>query len=215
MTLLTIDKLTPSVGAEVLASGGNAVDAAIAAALALCALEPWMSGLGGGGFMVIAKGDGAAPEVIDFGLVAPSGLDIAAYPLVEGRDDDLFGWPAVLGDRNLHGPLAVAVPGLLDALRVAHERWGSLPFRELVVPAVALAERHGINPKTVAKWKKRAIIVSTGPALASHWRDRQPRMQAARGRQMRLRNRPAAGPNEVASAFPEGSVVASPESGPV
>ena len=69
------------VGAEILAAGGNAVDAAIATSLALCVLEPWMSGLGGGGLMVIAEARRRAPEVIDFGAVAPARLDPAAYPL--------------------------------------------------------------------------------------------------------------------------------------
>ena len=53
----------------------------------------------------------ARAEVIDFGMVAPARLDPAAYPLVEGRDDELFGWPAVLEQRNLLGPLSIAVPG--------------------------------------------------------------------------------------------------------
>ena len=128
------------VGAEVLETGGNAVDAALAASLALCALEPWMSGLGGGGFMVIATPDGAA-EVIDFGLVAPSRLDPAAYPLVSGRDDELFGWPAVLEQRNLLGPLSIAVPGQAAGLGVAHRRHASMPWRELCAPAIALARR--------------------------------------------------------------------------
>lgn len=128
------------VGAEVLETGGNAVDAALAASLALCALEPWMSGLGGGGFMVIATPDGAA-EVIDFGLVAPSRLDPAAYPLVSGRDDELFGWPAVLEQRNLLGPLSIAVPGQAAGLGLAHRRHASMPWRELCAPAIALARR--------------------------------------------------------------------------
>ena len=106
------------VGAQVLQAGGNAVDAALAAALALAVLEPWMSGLGGGGFMVIASADGAA-EVIDFGMRAPVRLDPAAYPLVEGRDDELFGWPAVLEQRNLLGPLSIAVPGQAAGLALA------------------------------------------------------------------------------------------------
>ena len=98
------------IGAQILEAGGNAVDAALAAALAIAVLEPWMSGLGGGGCMVIARPDGAA-EAIDFGMVAPARLDPAAYPLVEGQDDDYFGWPAVVEQRNLHGPLSIAVPG--------------------------------------------------------------------------------------------------------
>ena len=57
-----------AIGADVLTAGGNAVDAALATSLALTVLEPWMSGLGGGGFMVVAKGDGAPPAVIEFGM---------------------------------------------------------------------------------------------------------------------------------------------------
>ena len=82
------------VGAEILDGGGNAVEAAIATSLALAVLEPWMSGLGGGGLMVIAPADGRPPEALEFGMIAPIGLDPAHYPLAGGvRDRDLFGWP--------------------------------------------------------------------------------------------------------------------------
>ena len=128
------------VGAEVLEAGGNAVDAALAASLALAVLEPWMSGLGGGGFMVIARPDGAV-EAIDFGMVAPARLDPAAYPLVEGHDDELFGWPAVLEQRNLLGPLSIAVPGQAAGLGLAHHRHASMPWADLCTPALALARR--------------------------------------------------------------------------
>ncbi len=127
------------IGAEVLSAGGNAIDAAIATSLALGVLEPWMSGLGGGGCMLLRLADGTA-HALDCGMVAPRRLDPAAYPLAGGMAGDLFGWPAVVEHRNLHGPLAVAVPGLADGLRLAHERFGSVPFHELVAPAVALAE---------------------------------------------------------------------------
>jgi gamma-glutamyltranspeptidase/glutathione hydrolase len=129
-----------AVGAEVLDAGGNAVDAALATSLALCVLEPWMSGLGGGGFMVMARPDGTA-EVIDFGLVAPSRLDPTAYPLADGRDDELFGWPAVLEQRNLLGPLSIAVPGQAAGLGLAHRRHASMPWADLCAPAIALARR--------------------------------------------------------------------------
>jgi gamma-glutamyltranspeptidase/glutathione hydrolase len=128
-----------AVGADILRAGGNAIDAAIATSLALGVLEPWMSGLGGGGCMLLRLADGAA-YAIDCGMVAPLRLDPAAYPLAGGTAGDLFGWPAVVANRNLHGPLAVAVPGLADGLRLAHGRFGRMPFRELVAPAVALAE---------------------------------------------------------------------------
>jgi gamma-glutamyltranspeptidase/glutathione hydrolase len=127
------------VGAEILAGGGNAVDAAIATSLALAVLEPWMSGLGGGGFMVIAKAD--ATEVLDFGMIAPAALDPGAYPLSGGQDSDLFGWPGVVDDRNVMGPLSIAVPGQAAGLGLAFERHASLAWRDLCAPAIALAER--------------------------------------------------------------------------
>jgi gamma-glutamyltranspeptidase / glutathione hydrolase len=131
------------IGAETLEKGGNAVDAALAASLALAVLEPWMSGLGGGGLMVVAPADGTPPEVIDFSMVAPRALDPARYPLTgaEDRDRDLFGWPAVADDRNVSGPLAIAVPGQAAGLKLAFERHASLAWAELCAPALALARR--------------------------------------------------------------------------
>src|SRR5215472_18876737 len=69
------------IGADVLAAGGSAVDAVVATAFALAVREPWNSGLGGIGFMVVQPPGGARAEVVDFGPIAPSGLDPAAYPL--------------------------------------------------------------------------------------------------------------------------------------
>ena len=91
------------VGARVLAGGGNAVDAAVTAGLALGTVEPWMSGLGGCGQMVVhLAGEGRAWSV-DFGLVASRHLDPADYPPDEGRGSDLFNWPAVVGGPERHG----------------------------------------------------------------------------------------------------------------
>lgn len=129
------------VGAAVLARGADAVDAAIATSFALGVLEPWMSGVGGGGAMVLYRAAEQRYAVIDFGMRAPGSLDPADYPLTgEGVSSDLFPWSRVHDDRNVHGPLAIAVPGVVDGMRVAHERFATLPWRELVEPAIGLAE---------------------------------------------------------------------------
>ena len=129
------------VGARVLADGGNAVDAAIAASLALATVEPWMSGLGGGGYMLVRPAGEARTQAVSFGMVAPGALDPADYPLTGDAGADMFGWPAVLEDRNLRGPFAVAVPGQVAGLGLAHERFGTWDWADLVAPACALAER--------------------------------------------------------------------------
>jgi gamma-glutamyltranspeptidase / glutathione hydrolase len=129
------------IGAEVLAAGGNAVDAAVATSFAIGVVEPWMSGpAGGGAAMLWHAGEGRA-EALCYGMRAPAGLDPADFPLT-GREStgDLFPWKEVVDDRNAVGATAVAVPGLVDGLGKAHARYGSLPWKDLVMPAVALAK---------------------------------------------------------------------------
>jgi gamma-glutamyltranspeptidase/glutathione hydrolase len=128
-----------AIGADVLAGGGSAVDAVVATAFALAVREPWNSGLGGIGCMVVQPPGGARAEVVDFGPVAPSGLDPAAYPLTGETRTELFTWPRVEGDRNMHGPLSVAIPSAVRGYAMAVERFGRTPWRDLVAPAVALA----------------------------------------------------------------------------
>ena len=102
------------VGAAVLAKGGDCVDAVVATSFALGALEPWMSGIGGGGTMVLYRAKEKKFEVIDFGMASPAGLDPADYPLTgEGAASDLFPWLRVRDDRNLHGPGSVAPVGVM------------------------------------------------------------------------------------------------------
>lgn len=133
-------RVAAKAGADVLRAGGNAVDAAIATSLALGAVEPWMSGLGGGGCMILWHAAEQRAYAIDFGMVAPRSLDPGNYPLGEGAGGDLFGWPSVRGDRNLHGPLSVAVPTQGLGLGLAHARFGTMPLAELAAPAIALAD---------------------------------------------------------------------------
>ena len=127
-----------AIGARVLAEGGNAMDAAVATSFALGVIEPWMSGIGGGGMMVVRHPDGAVNSV-DFGMHTAAGLRPEDYPLEEGEAEGLFAWPAVKGNRNMTGPLAIAVPGAVDGVGTAHAVWGRKPWEELVAPAVDLA----------------------------------------------------------------------------
>ena len=98
------------VGADVLAEGGNAIDAAVAASFALAAVEPWNSGLGGIGFLLYRSAETGKTVAIDFGPQAPANLDPAGFKLTGRKGGDLFGWPEVEGDRNVHGPLSFAIP---------------------------------------------------------------------------------------------------------
>jgi gamma-glutamyltranspeptidase/glutathione hydrolase len=135
------NRIAAAAGAKVLAGGGNAVDAAVAAGFALAAVEPWNSGLGGVGFMVIYLARENHVQVVDFGPISPLGLDPADYPLTGGFTTDLFTWPSVKDDRNVHGPLSFAVPGQVDGLGLALERFGTRSFAEVLQPAIELAQR--------------------------------------------------------------------------
>ena len=128
-----------TVGAEILAAGGTAVDAAVATAFALAAVEPWNSGLGGIGFMVVQQAGAERAAVVDFGPISPSGLDPAAFPLTGEMRTELFTWPQVVGDRNMHGPLSFMIPSAVRGYALALERFGRMPWRELVGPAISLA----------------------------------------------------------------------------
>jgi|TARA_R110002072_G_scaffold11668_3_gene52298 gamma-glutamyltranspeptidase/glutathione hydrolase len=135
-------RVASQAGARLLAAGGNAVDAAIATALAVSVAEPWMSGLGGGGMMLIYSAKDNKVSAIDFGMRTAAGLDPADYPLQAdgGADDDLFGWPLVEGGRNLAGGGSIAIPGQADGLRLALEGFASKSWAELITPAIDLAE---------------------------------------------------------------------------
>ena len=150
------------VGVEILEAGGNAVDAAVATTCALAVAEPWMSGLGGCGYMVVYSAAAQSVQVVDFGTIAPRDLDPAAYSLSSeaGADHDLFGWPGVEGELNVRGPLSIGVPGSVAGLGLALVRFGSLPWSEVLAPAIALAE-HG----HVVDWWTTLLVARDAAAL--------------------------------------------------
>jgi gamma-glutamyltranspeptidase/glutathione hydrolase len=150
------------VGAEVLRAGGNAIDAAVATSMALGAVEPWMSGIGGGGCMLVWPAD-AGPRAVDFGMIAPRRLDPGDYPLTGATAGDLFSWPAVVEDRNIHGALSVALPTQVAGLALAHERWGTMPWAELLQPAARLA-REGLE----LDWFVTLVVANAARDLARY-----------------------------------------------
>ena len=117
------------VGAEVLAAGGSAVDAVVATALALAVVEPWSSGLGGIGHLVVHQSGADHAQSIDFGPIAPSGLNPDAYPLSSEARTEIFTWAqGVVGDHNTRGPLSFVIPSAVRGYALAIEHFGRMPW---------------------------------------------------------------------------------------
>ncbi|TNJ48052.1 gamma-glutamyltransferase [Phaeobacter sp. B1627] len=128
-------------GAKVLENGGNAMDAAIVTALVLSIVEPWLSGVGGGGLLLWAPADGGQIDTLDFNVRASRNMDRAQYPLVGGSDGDWFDWPAVKDDRNLIGYPSICVPGAVAGFAAALEKYGTLSWEDALAPAIEIAGR--------------------------------------------------------------------------
>ena len=199
--------LASEIGARVLAAGGNAVDAAVTAGLAIGTVEPWMSGLGGCGQMIVQLARQGRAWSVDFGLVAPATIDPADYPLDEGRGADLFNWPAVEGDRNVMGPLSIAVPTYVAGVAAALERFGTRSWEDCLAPAIELAER-GFDADWYATLKIasaasrlalddecRQVFLPNGYPPCSEWGGPPPRLRLGRLAET-LRRLAAAGPED-------------------
>lgn len=126
--------IASEVGLQILKKGGNAIDAAVAVQFALAVVYPSAGNIGGGGFMVYrsAKGETAT---LDFRETAP----------LEATKDmylDMYEHP--IADLSLQGRLASGVPGSVDGMVKAHQRYGKLGWKELLQPAIDLA-RNGFS----------------------------------------------------------------------
>lgn len=164
------NRIASAAGAQILAAGGNAVDAAVATGFALAAVEPWNSGLGGVGFMLVYQARENRVHVVDFGPISPHALNPADYPLTGGFTSDLFTWPTVADDRNVHGPLSIAIPGHVDGMATALEKFGTMAFGEVMQPAIDLADEGlAIDWYLTLKVATMARELSRYPATRDIW----------------------------------------------
>src|SRR6266849_8554753 len=134
--------LTAQAGADVLAAGGNAVDAAVGAALVSWVAESPLTGPGSGGFMLVHRARDRSTRVFDF-FVSVAGLGLAqGEPADMDRVDVDFSGGSTQGFHI--GAPSCAVPGAAVGLEEAHRSFGSLPWRDLFQPAIDLA-RNGVE----------------------------------------------------------------------
>ena len=127
--VVSTDRYASEVGIAILRGGGNAVDAAVATALALAVVNPEAGNIGGGGFMLLRLADGRA-AALDFREQAPLAAARDMYLDANGR----------LTNGSVEGHRAVGVPGTVAGLWESHRRYGKLPWADVVAPAIRLAE---------------------------------------------------------------------------
>jgi gamma-glutamyltranspeptidase/glutathione hydrolase len=159
--VVTASRRATAVGVDILSRGGNAVDAAVAVGFALAVTHPQAGNIGGGGFMLLRLDSGRA-DFIDFRETAPLGAS---------RDMYLDSLGGVVEGKSLLGALASGVPGTVAGLYEAHERYGSLAWRDLVLPAVELA-RDGfvVGPRLASSLEGLQELKGRFPALRQFMR---------------------------------------------
>src|SRR6266436_349603 len=136
-TVVSNHPLASAAGAEMLAAGGNAIDAAIATLFALTVVEPMMVGIIGGGMAHIRLADGSH-RFIDGQSTVPLAVRPDTYRSKPGSAHDVFD---TVDDENLTGPKAVAVPGSLKAWCETLRRFGTMSLADVMQPAIKHAAR--------------------------------------------------------------------------
>jgi gamma-glutamyltranspeptidase/glutathione hydrolase len=172
--------LAADAAVTVLRNGGNAIDAAVTAGFVLGVVEPMMSGIGGGGIMVVSLAGGQT-VVIEHGPQAPAAATPDMFDLVGEGTAGFYGWPAVKDDANIVGPRSIAVPGTVAGLSMALKRFGTLSLADALAPAIRLAEEgfplDWFTAAAIArdtKYLRRfpasaAILLSDGAPLPPHF----------------------------------------------
>jgi gamma-glutamyltranspeptidase/glutathione hydrolase len=149
--------IAADIGASILAKGGNAVDAAVATAFAMAVTYPFAGNIGGGGFMVVRTPDGKA-TTFDYRETAPAKSTPTMYVGADGNIDIRL---------TNTGYLAPGVPGTVRGMALAHKRFGKLAWRDVVMPAAALAETGFVMAPSFAQSLQREVAGGMKPYAAS------------------------------------------------
>ena len=157
--------LTAQAGARVLREGGNAVDAAVGSMLASFVAEPLLTGLGAGGYMLVAGG-GVRPTLLDFFVQAPTRAG-------DGSEVELRGIDVSFGDAEqvfYIGPASCGVYGTPAGVCEAVRRWGTVPLEELAAPAARLA-REGVVLNAGQAYVAEILVdlLTSTPECAALW----------------------------------------------
>jgi len=166
--VVSTDEYASRIGVEVLRSGGNAVDAAVAVQFALAVVNPEAGNIGGGGFMVLRTAEGETAAV-DYREKAPLAATRDMYLDANGN----------LTDKSVVGHLAAGVPGTVSGMWEAHQRFGSLEWAALVEPAIGLADGFEVKERFLGSLGPTMVeALSAYPASAAQFlpRDGQPPM---------------------------------------
>jgi gamma-glutamyltranspeptidase/glutathione hydrolase len=155
----TSHPLAAQSGLQMLLAGGNAVDAALAAAATLTVVEPVSCGFGGDAFAVLW--DGKKLHGLNASGVAPRAWSLDYFRNKYGTD------AAGFAQQPQRGWDTVTVPGVVSAWAELHQRFGKLPFADILEPAAILAERgHMIAPAVARKWAAAIPILGGQPGFA-------------------------------------------------
>jgi len=125
----SVHELASQAGVQIMQSGGNAVDAAVATGFALAVVHPQAGNLGGGGFMLIRMADGVT-HFVDFREKAPAAVSADMYLDAQGN---------LIKNASLVGYKAIGVPGSVAGLACAQKNYGKLPLAQVMAPAIRLA----------------------------------------------------------------------------
>ncbi|TNE38344.1 MAG: gamma-glutamyltransferase [Sphingomonadales bacterium] len=135
-TVSSADPRASEAGQEMLRKGGSATDAALAMLLALNVVEPQSSGIGGGGFLLHHDNETGLIDSIDGRETAPASASPALFLDAQGQPLPFM--------QAFPGGKSVGVPGNIALMKLAHDKWGRLPWADLFQPAIALA-RNGFT----------------------------------------------------------------------